>query len=173
MTENTGRAVDFDEDFDEEDEDTQKGRFLSFNIANESYGIGIEFVTEIIGIQKITEVPEMPDFIMGLINLRGMVIPIMDIRLRFKMQQRDYDDRTCIIIVNIQGTSIGLIVDKVSEVISIPEEGIQPPPQTGQVTNRYISGIGKIDDEVRILLDVNNLLFDEELKELQTAADQA
>jgi len=155
-----------EEDFAEE-EDTQKGKFLTFHLAREDYGIEIRHVTEIIGIQKITEVPDMPDFVRGVINLRGKVIPIMDVRTRFRLPEREYDDRTCIVVVNIEEKSVGLVVDEVNEVADIPEEQIEPPPniQRGRAS-RYIQGMGKIEDEVKILLDINRLLYDEELEQL-------
>ena len=155
----------------DENEDTQKGKFLTFKIGNEEYGIEIKYVTEIIGIQKITEIPELPEYIKGVINLRGQIIPVMDVRLRFKKEPVEYDDRTCVIVVAIDGMPVGLIVDNVSEVISIPEENIVPPPdpKTG-FQNRYIKGIGKAGENVKLILDCNMLLSDDEkcvLEELQ------
>lgn len=155
-----------------DNEDTQKGKYLTFHLAGEDYGIEIRFVIEIIGIQKITDVPDMPDFIRGVINLRGKVIPVMDVRARFCMQVREYDDRTCIIVVNIDGTEVGLVVDEVSEVADIPAKNVEPPPRTGKSTgSRYIQGMGKIGDEIKILLDVQKLLFDEEMNRLMKRAN--
>jgi purine-binding chemotaxis protein CheW len=144
-------------------EDTQKDRYLVFSLGTEHYGIDIKYVIEIIGIQPITEVPELPLYIKGIINLRGKIIPIMDVRLRFKKEIHEYDDRTCIIVVNINETLIGLVVDRVAEVIDIPEENIESVPNVGKGhDNRYIKGIGKTGDSVRLLLDCNRLLNDEE-----------
>ena len=158
---------DDDDDLYDEDEDTQKDKFLTFHLAGEDYGIEIAHVTEIIGIQKITEVPDMPDFVKGVINLRGKVIPVMDVRRRFNLEARDYDDRTCIIVVDIRGTAVGLVVDKVNEVADIPADQIEPPPMTKQGSaSRFIQGIGKIGDEVKILLTIDRLLFDDELEKL-------
>ena len=109
------------EDDYEEDEDTQEDKFLTFVLNREEYGIEIRHVTEIIGIQSITEVPDMPHYIKGVINLRGKVIPVMDVRLRFGVAEREYDDRTCIIVINIEEQSVGMIVDRVSEVLDIPK----------------------------------------------------
>ncbi len=170
MAENTGRTI-MDDEYDEDDEDTQKGKFLTFRLGKEDYGIEIRFVTEIIGIQKITEVPDMPDFVRGVINLRGKVIPVMDVRTRFKMPPREYDERTCIIVVHIDDKSVGLVVDKVNEVASIPEGQIEPPPRANRERSRYIQGIGKIGEEVKILLDVNNILYAEELSQIEAAAN--
>lgn len=159
--------IDEDDDLYEEDEDTQKNKFLTFHLAGEDYGIEIAHVTEIIGIQKITEVPDMPDFVKGVINLRGKVIPVMDVRIRFKLAPRNYDDRTCIVVVDIRGTAVGLVVDKVNEVADIPPEQIEPPPMTKHATaSRFIQGIGKIGSEVKILLTIDRLLFDDELEQL-------
>jgi len=159
MTKNSG-SLTMEEPFTEE-EDTQKGKFLTFHLAREDYGIEIRHVTEIIGIQKITEVPDMPDFVRGVINLRGKVIPVMDVRTRFRMPPREYDERTCIIVVNVEDKAVGLVVDKVNEVADIPEEQIEPAPSTRQGKgSRYIQGMGKIGDEVKILLDVTTLLYD-------------
>lgn len=158
-----------DDELYDEDEDTQKDKYLTFHLGEEDYGIEIAFVTEIIGIQKITEVPDMPEFIKGVINLRGKVIPLMDVRERFRMQFREYDERTCIVVVDINNTAVGLLVDEVSEVVDIPESQVEPPPKTGKGTSsRFIKGMGKMDDEVKILLDVGKILYDEELETLDS-----
>lgn len=148
-------------------EDTQKDKFLTFILGNEFYGIEIKYVTEIVGMQPITEVPELPDYIRGIINLRGKIIPVMDVRLRFKKPLREYNDRTCIIVVDIRDISIGLIIDSVSEVLSIPGEDIVPPPEVNKGhNNRYIKGIGKVGNDVKIILDCDKLLNDEEADSL-------
>lgn len=149
-----------------EQEDTQKNKFLTFILGNENYGIEIRYVTEIIGIQPITEVPELPEYIKGIINLRGKIIPVMDVRLRFKKAFRDYNDRTCVIVIDIKDISIGLIVDSVSEVISIQETEIVAPPNLSKGGNKYISGIGKVGNEVKLILDCDKLLNDEEIEDL-------
>ncbi len=153
-----------------DDEDTQKDRYLTFRIAKEDYGIAIANVTEIIGIQSITEIPEMPDHIKGVINLRGKVIPVMDVRTRFKLPPREYDERTCIIVVDIDGTTVGLVVDTVNEVADIPEDDVEPPPKNKRKGGNYIMGIGKIGKDVKILLDINKILFEEELETISEAA---
>ena len=113
----------------EMEEDTQKDRYLTFSLGKESYGVEVRYVIEIIGIQSITEVPEMPGYVRGIINLRGKIIPVMDVRLRFKKEPKEYNDRTCIVVIDIKGVSIGLIVDSVSEVITIPEQDVVDPPK--------------------------------------------
>ena len=145
-------------------EDTQKGKFLTFNMGNEFYGIEIKYVTEIIGLQPITEIPEMPEYIKGIINLRGKIIPVMDVRLRFKKPYREYNDRTCIVVIEIRDVSIGLIVDSVSEVISIPDEEIVSPPSVAKEGNKYIKGIGKVGSDVKLLLDSDKLLNETDLE---------
>jgi len=170
MAEKKGRDILEEELLDEENEDTQKDQYLTFRMGDEDYGIEIRHVIEIVGIQKITEVPDMPDFVKGVINLRGQVIPVIDVRTRFQMPPRDYDDRTCVIVVNINETNVGLIVDTVSEVREIPEQHVAPPPKVRRGPgSRYILGLGKVGDDVKILLDVNKLLFDEELGQLEGA----
>ena len=147
-------------------EDTQKGKFLTFCIGNEYYGIEIKYVTEIIGLQPITEIPEMPEYIKGIINLRGKIIPVMDVRLRFRKPFREYNDRTCIVVIDIREVSIGLIVDTVSEVISIPDEEIVAPPNMAKEGNKYIKGIGKVGSDVKLLLDSDKLLDETDLENL-------
>lgn len=144
------------------EEDTQLGKFLTFDLGDETFGIEIRYVTEIIGMQTISQLPEVPDYIKGIINLRGRIIPVINMRARFKMENIAYDDRTCIIVIDIVDCSIGLIVDQVAEVITIEDENIAPPPEarTG-IQNRYIRGIGKVDEEVKLLLDCEKLLEDE------------
>jgi purine-binding chemotaxis protein CheW len=171
MTEIKNKDLLENELFDEDDEDTQKDKYLTFTVGNEDYGIEIAHVTEIIGTQKITDVPDMPIYIKGVINLRGKVIPVMDVRLRFKMPEREYDDRTCIIVVNVGGTPIGLVVDTVKEVADIPENQIEPPPDFSKSTSqRYIMGLGKMGDAVKILLDVQKLVRREDMAAVPAAA---
>ena len=151
----------------EMEEDTQKGRFLTFILEKETYGIEIKYVTEIIGIQAITVLPELPDYIQGIINLRGKIIPVMDVRLRFKKEFMEYNDRTCIIVIETKECSIGLIVDSVAEVLSIPDADMVEPPRlhTNQV-NRYIKNIGKVGSDVKLLLDCFKLLSEDEMQEV-------
>lgn len=151
----------------EMEEDTQKNRFLTFSLGKESYGIEIKYVIEIIGIQSITEIPELPEYVRGIINLRGKIIPVLDVRLRFKKEPKEYNDRTCVIVVDLDEVSIGLIVDSVAEVITIAEEDMVDPPQTNcGLNNRYIKKIGKIGNEVKLLLDCEKLLTENELEDI-------
>ncbi|MGI6727473.1 MAG: chemotaxis protein CheW [Anaerovoracaceae bacterium] len=142
------------------EEDTQQGKFLTFILENEIFGIEIRYVTEIIGIQAITKVPEVPSYVKGIINLRGKIIPVIDVRLKFNKESVEYDDRTCIIVVDINEVQVGLIVDQVNEVLNISEEDIAPPPDSRtSVENKYIKGIGKSGDQVQLLLDCEKLLL--------------
>lgn len=149
-----------------EQEDTQKDKFLIFMLDSEHYAIEIRYVTEIIGMQVITEVPEMPDYIKGIINLRGKIIPVMDVRLRFRKVPMAYNDRTCVIVIDIDDISIGLIVDRVSEVLSIPEQEIVPPPGVKEGGSRFIKGVGKAGNEVKLILNCDKLLGKEEAESL-------
>jgi purine-binding chemotaxis protein CheW len=151
-------------------EDTQKHKFLTFVIDRETYGIDILFVTEIIGMQPITVLPELPNYMKGIINLRGKIIPVMDVRLRFKQTPREYNERTCIIIVNSGVLNLGLIVDAVAEVLTIPESNrVAPPVTQGESFNRYIKAIGKVEEQVKLLLDCDRLLNGETAAALQEA----
>lgn len=151
------------------EEDTQRGRFLTFTLESEIYGIEIKYVTEIIGIQSITKVPEVPTYVKGIINLRGKIIPVIDVRLKFGKESMEYDDRTCIVVIDIGEVSVGLIVDNVDEVLTIEEEDIAAPPasRTG-FENRYIKGIGKAGGRVQLLLDCEKLLKSEEMELMES-----
>lgn len=160
------------EDIFEPEEDTQKGKFLTFMMGKEEYGIEIRFVTEIIGgIQSITEVPEVPYYVKGIINLRGKIIPVMDINLRFNKEARQYDDRTCIIVVDINDLSVGLIVDNVTEVLTINDDDIVDPPDgRAGFHQKYIHGIGKVGSAVKLLLDCEKLLGSDDYNKLAEIA---
>lgn len=147
-----------------EQEDTQHGRFLTFSVGKEDFGIEIGYVTEIIGMQPITGIPETEDYIKGIVNLRGKIIPVVDMRLKFKKEPSEYTDRTCIVVIETSEMSVGLIVDKVSEVLTIDDKEIAPPPdyKTG-IKNRYIQGIGKVGGEVKLLLDCKKLFNEDEI----------
>ena len=155
-------------------EDTMKGRFITFVVDRETYGIEIKYVTEIVGIQPINSLPETPDHIKGVINLRGKIIPVVDMRLKFKKEPMAYNDRTCIIVIDTRDISAGLIVDEVAEVLAIEDENISPPPTRGTGANcRYLSGIGKVENEVKLLLDCGALFAGEEKIALGNSASDA
>jgi purine-binding chemotaxis protein CheW len=157
-----------DDMLDDEDEDTQANKYLFFKIDVESYGIGIRHIIEIVELQRISAVPDMPAYVKGVINLRGKVIPVVDLRLRFGMAERPYDDRTCIVVSEIEGVTLGFIVDTVEEVLEIPENQVEPAPRFKTVSgqDRYIAGMGKVGEQVKILLDVEKLVKDEEVRAL-------
>jgi purine-binding chemotaxis protein CheW len=147
-------------------EDTQQGRYLTFNLGAESFGLEIRYVREIIGMQPITPLPGLPAYIKGIINLRGGIIPVVDVRMRFGKEPLEYNDRTCIIVACFDGMDIGLIVDSVSEVLSIPDSEIVPPPEINRSSNRFIKGIGKVGNDVKLLLDYQRLLNGEDIEAL-------
>jgi len=142
-------------------ENTLEDRYLTFKTGDEQYAFGIEYVTEIIGIQNITPVPNIKPFIKGIINLRGIIYPVICVRKRFNIPEIPYNDRTCIIIVNVNNNGIGLIVDEVAEVIKILPEQISPPPQTNKGSHsKFIKGIGRVGENLKIILDIKKLLYD-------------
>ena len=153
----------------------REGKYLTFTMAEEEYGIGILKIKEIIGMMQITSVPRTPVFVKGVINLRGKVIPVMDLRLRFGMEDIDYTDRTCIIVVEIEkkaGTvQIGAVVDSVSEVLNIKGEDIEDTPAFGtKLDTEYILGMAKMEGGVKILLDIDSVLSSEEVSILDKVA---
>ena len=144
------------------------GKHLTFKLAEEEYGLGILKVQEIIGMMSVTRVPKMPEFIRGVINLRGKVIPVLDLRLKFGMESRDDTDRTCIIVVQLsssgQDMTMGIIVDEVSEVLDISAEQIEPPPSFGAALDtECLLGIGKIDKKVVMMLDIEKVIAGQEM----------
>ena len=150
----------------------REGKYLTFSLADEEYGIGILKIKEIIGMMPITTVPQTPEFVKGVINLRGKVIPVIDLRLRFGMESIEYAERTCIVVVETKGTQgpvlIGSVVDSVSEVLNIKAEDIEDPPTFGaKLDTEAILGMAKVDGAVKILLDIDQVLNVEELTLMQ------
>ena len=153
----------------------REGKYLTFSLNKEEYGIGILKIKEIIGMMPITTVPQTPEYVKGVINLRGKVIPVLDLRLRFGMREVEYTDRTCIIVVEIDGTLstmiIGIVVDSVSEVLNIKGEDIEDAPTFNKsVKTEYIMGMAKMDGKVKILLDIDEVLSADELQIIEKAA---
>ncbi|MCP3925196.1 MAG: purine-binding chemotaxis protein CheW [Desulfobacterales bacterium] len=153
----------------------REGKYLTFVLNKEEYGIGILKIKEIIGMMPITTVPQTPDFVKGVINLRGKVIPVIDLRLRFYMKSIEYTERTCIIVVEIAGEAgtiqIGIVVDAVSEVLNIKGEEIEETPTFGTKLNtEYILGMAKMEGGVKILLDIDSVLSESELSILENVA---
>lgn len=156
------------------EEDTMHGRFITFAVDQEMYGIEIRYVTEIVGLQPISALPEVPKHIKGVINLRGKIIPVVDMRLKFKKEPAEYTDRTCILVIDAQEISAGLIVDEVSEVITIDDKDISLPPSCGAGAGcRYIAGIGKVGSEVKLLIDCGTLFNDGEAYLIKSAVQAA
>jgi purine-binding chemotaxis protein CheW len=152
----------------------REGKYLTFSLAGEEYGIVILKVREIIGLTAITSMPKTPGYIKGVINLRGKVIPIADLRLKFGMEAKEYTDRTCIIVVEILSAgakiSMGVIVDSVSEVLNIREAEIEDAPQLGiHFDTGYILGMAKSGSGVKILLDIDQVLSGQEIREMIAA----
>ncbi len=153
----------------------REGKYLTFSMAGEEYGISILKIKEIIGMMSITSVPRTPAFVRGVINLRGKVIPVIDLRLRFGMPSVEYTERTCIIVVEIEGLTgtvvIGIVVDSVSEVLNIKGDDIEDTPTFGTRLNTdYILGMAKMQGGVKILLDIDRVLTAEELVLIDKAA---
>lgn len=158
--------------------DKQRNKYVTFKSGNEYFGLKIEYVSEIIVYQEITEIPESEDYIKGLINLRGKIIPVIDVRIRFKQEPMEYTDRTCIVIVNVNDMVVGMIVEKIAEVVEIKEEDILPPPSVviggeDKLQNRYVYGIGKVGDSVKLLLDPEKILKDDDLLVMEQAMENA
>lgn len=148
------------------------GKYLTFSLSNEDYGLSILKVREIIGVMEITAVPHTPNYIKGVINLRGRVIPVLDLRLKFSMAPEEYNERTCIIVVEVQGKTgpvqVGMVVDSVSEVLNITAAEIEPPPTLGTSTeSANILGMAKVKSEVKILLDIDQVVGDGMLKQFE------
>ncbi|MCM1159805.1 MAG: chemotaxis protein CheW [Roseburia sp.] len=157
-----------------DDDNNEKGKYMTFKSGNEYFGLAIQYVNEIIQMQEITAIPETEDYIKGLINLRGKVVPVIDVRLRFKQEPLEYNDRTCIIVINVKSAVVGLIVEKIAEVVEINEDNILPPPKIGhgeRAQNKYVYGIGKVGNAVKLLLDPDKLLNDEDLSVVEQAND--
>ena len=153
----------------------REGKYLTFSLDQEEYGIGILKVKEIIGMMRITPVPQTPEYVKGVINLRGKVIPVIDLRLRFGMAAVSYTERTCIVVVEIDSSTgklhIGIVVDAVSEVINIKGCDIEDTPAIGATVNTdYILGMAKAGGSVKILLDIDKVLSAQEIAALELAA---
>lgn len=152
-----------------------EGKHLTFTLANEEYGISILKIKEIIGMISITSMPQTPAYVKGVINLRGKVIPVIDLRLKFGMEGIEYNDRTCIIVLDIENQNsalmTGIVVDSVSEVLNIKNDDIEDAPHFGAtLAGDYISGLAKSEDSVKILLDIDRILKAEEMTVLTQAA---
>ena len=151
--------------------DLQGGKYLTFQLSDEEYGLPIKKVKEIIGIMDITKIPKTPEFIRGVINLRGKIIPVMDLRLKFELPEKEYNPRTCIIVIDIETDElkrqIGIIVDTVSEVVNVRSEEIEPPPQYETYgTEIFLHGLGKVKGKVILLLNIDKVFGSSELVQI-------
>lgn len=151
-------------------DDVLGGKYLTFKLGDEEYGVQILKVREIIGLMDITKVPQMPGYVKGVINLRGKVIPVIDLRAKFCLPEVDYTDQTCIIVIDVGGM-VGTIVDSVQEVADISGEEIEPPPpMSSEVNSEIILGLAKSKENVKILLDIDKVL---DAHQLQGALESA
>ncbi len=149
------------------EDDSQKGKFMTFQTGKEFFGISISYVNEIIAMQPIAAIPEVEDYVKGLINLRGKIIPVIDVRVRFKMEPCEYTDRTCIIVIDVKSTTIGLIVEKIAEVDTIMDDSIMPPPSLGRKEhehNKYVYGLARTGDGVKLLIDPEKLIKQDDIE---------
>lgn len=152
-----------DETESDESKDTQKGKYMTFKSGSEYFGLEIQYVQQIIQYQAITKIPETEEYIKGLINLRGKIVPVVDVRLRFRQPPIEYDDKTCIVVINVKSMTVGLVVEQIAEVVEIPEENILPPPlirHSDKDHHKYVRGIGRVGTSVKLLLDPERLLYD-------------
>lgn len=162
-------------DISAEIQEKRDGKYLTFCLADEEYGIGIRKVKEIIGMMTVTSIPQMPGYVKGVINLRGKVIPVIDLRLKFSMESIAYTERTCIVVVEINGgkrkIQMGIIVDSVSEVLNVRQGDIADTPTFGAtVDTDYILGMAKMEGGVKILLDIDSVLSERDFQDVASAA---
>ncbi len=153
----------------------REGKYLTFKLLDEEYGLGILKIKEIIGVMPITTVPQTPEFVKGVINLRGKVIPVISLRLKFGMEEGEYTDKTCIVVVEMESSAgiilIGIVVDTVSEVLNIKEQDIEDTPTFGtKLDTEYILGMAKMEGSVKILLDIDRVLSADEISIVKKTA---
>ncbi|HEB30967.1 MAG TPA: chemotaxis protein CheW [Spirochaetes bacterium] len=149
-------------------------QMISFNIGEEDYGVNIQTVKEVIRKREITRLPKAPAFVKGVINLRGDIIPIIDLRERFGMEQRESTDMTRVIVAEVDGRPIGMVVDSVSHVIRIAQDQIEPPPEmVGGISEEYLKGVGKVGEQLIVLLNIDRILSATEKVELENIKEKA
>ena len=147
---------------------TESSQYLTFKLDQELYAVDIAKVREVLEFTAVTKVPRTPDFMRGVINLRGTVVPVVDMRIKFRMEERAYEVNTVILIVEVRGINIGMIVDAVSDVVEIPIKGIQDTPHfSAKIETDFISGIGNRDDQLVIILDVDRILSQDEVESIE------
>ncbi len=161
-------------EMDSAESQQEENKYLTFWIDGELFGIPISDVVQIISMQKIIPLPDFPAYAKGIINLRGNIVPVIDMRIRLKRPEAEYNESTCIVVTNIHGNYIGFIVDTVDEVTDINNDKISPPPKvTKEIVNRYLTGIGQIGKKVVLLLDVSKIFSDSEFDEVTETAQEA
>lgn len=152
--------------------DEMKGKYLTFWTDDQLFGVPIKDVVQIVGMQKITQIPEYPDYAKGIINLRGTIVPLIDVRLRLGKPEKEYNDRTCIIVTSVHNSYFGFIVDEVEEVTDISDDMISPPPKlSGDTVNKYLTGIAKMNDKLVLTIDTAKILGEEEFDALLQSAE--
>jgi purine-binding chemotaxis protein CheW len=160
------------EDDLEDNEDLMEDKYLTFRVHERHFGVDIRNVVEIVVLPYITEVPDMPSFVTGIINLRGKVIPLVDMRSRFLLPKAEFTERTCVIIIESNNYRVGLVVDSVDEVIKINKDQMEPTPRIGDsITSRFVEKIGKVGEDVKIILNLNKLLNEGEIEAVKSIGD--
>lgn len=155
-----------------ENNSEMKGKYLTFWTDSQLFGIPIAEVVQIVKVQEITEIPDFPLYAKGIINLRGTIIPVIDVRLRLHKEEADYSERTCIIVTNINEVYIGFIVDNVDEVTDIDDVNISVPPKiSDDYSNTFITGIGTLDNKVILLIDVIRLINDDDFLNIKSSIE--
>ena len=148
--------------------------YLTFTLGGESYGIDILKVQEIRGYDCVTRIANTPPFIKGVINLRGVIVPIVDLRIKFNVGEATYHEFTVVIIINVLNKVVGIVVDGVSDVVALPAQSIKPAPEFGaSLDTRYITGLGTLNDEMLILVDIEKLIGSDELQIVDSAAENS
>ncbi|HRG48086.1 MAG TPA: chemotaxis protein CheW [Leptospiraceae bacterium] len=156
-----------DEEIEEDSQDTMEDLYIIFFIDGREYGIEIRYLIEIIAFQPVTFVPNLPKYVKGVLNLRGKIIPVLDVRTRFGMPSIDYTENTCILILNFNNLSASLIVDGVKEVLKIPKDSIEPSPGFEEANvERFVDSIGKSGDTLKILINVEKFIHEKDIKEI-------
>jgi purine-binding chemotaxis protein CheW len=154
-----------------------KGKYLTFNLREEFYGVNVNWILQIIAVPDITEIPKTPDFVKGVINLRGKIIPVIDLRLRFRLPPKDYDERTSIVVIKTTRPDrgeiyTGLIIDKVLEVLDIHQDEIEPPPAFGvDAFAQFIAGMAKVRNRVVSLLNIDDILMEIDLQNIHNSKE--
>jgi purine-binding chemotaxis protein CheW len=157
---------------EKDEENVQRHRYLSFFVENEQYGIEISHINEIIAMMKITSVPRTPDFVEGVINLRGSIIPIVDIRSKFGLARKEHDMNTAIIINEVSGVNIGFVVDRVEDVLTFDEKDLGEPPKFGShIDTSFIQSVAEVGSDVILILDMEKIFEDDELTQISSFED--